>query len=128
MSRSRRRETEHLFEKFVGNLLRGGVVLATAFVLVGGALYLIRHGSEAPNYQLFRGEPAEFRSPPGVATSILSGRHRGLIQLGLLVLIATPVVRVAFSLLAFGQQKDFTYVTITLIVLTGLLYSLVYGH
>ncbi|MEH2296313.1 DUF1634 domain-containing protein [Nostoc sp.] len=80
------------------------------------------------NYQIFRGEPAEFRTPSGVKTSILSGHNRGIIQLGLLLLIATPVVRVIFSLLAFVRLKDYTYVIVTLIVLLGLIYSLIGGN
>lgn len=82
---------------------------------------IIAHGAETPNYHFFRGEPAEFRSPLGVASSVLSGCRRGLIQLGLLLLIATPVVRVACSLLAFLPQRDFTYALITLLVLAGLI-------
>ncbi|MEH2115264.1 DUF1634 domain-containing protein [Nostoc sp.] len=121
----RHKKSEYRFEQFIGNLLRIGVILATGLVLIGGILYLIRHGSEVPNYQFFRGEPAEFRTPDGVKTSILSGRNRGIIQLGLLLLIATPVIRVAFSLLAFIRLGDFIYVIVTLIVLGGLAYSLI---
>ncbi|MHC5932918.1 DUF1634 domain-containing protein [Nostoc sp.] len=128
MAQKRRTKFEQRFEQFIGNLLRVGVILATALVLVGGILYLIRHGTEVPNYQFFRGEPAEFRTPDGVKTSILSGRNRGIIQLGLLLLIATPVVRVVFSLLAFVRLKDYTYVIVTLIVLIGLIYSLIGGN
>ncbi|MBD2680144.1 MULTISPECIES: DUF1634 domain-containing protein [Nostoc] len=128
MAKSRRSKSEHRFEKFLGNLLRIGVIIATALVLIGGILYLIRHGTEAPNYQFFRGELPEFRSPSGVMTSIASGRRRGIIQLGLLVLIATPVIRVACSLLAYVQQRDFTYIIMTSIVLLGLLYSLIGGY
>ncbi|MEH1784419.1 DUF1634 domain-containing protein [Nostoc sp.] len=128
MAKSKRNQSEQRFEQFLGNLLRVGVILATALVLTGGILYLIRHGNEAPNYQLFRGELPEFRSPSGVVTSVESGRHRGIIQLGLLVLIATPVVRVACSLLVYLQQRDFTYIIVTLIVLFGLLYSLIGGY
>ncbi|HEY9604775.1 MAG TPA: DUF1634 domain-containing protein [Allocoleopsis sp.] len=129
MSRYRQsRWTERQVEQVVGNLLRYGVLIATAIVLVGGVLYLIRHGGEAPNYQFFRGESSEFRSPEGVATAVMSGHRRGIIQFGLLLLIATPVVRVAFSLLAFLRQRDLTYIVVTLIVLSGLLYSLIAGH
>ena len=128
MAKSRRSNFERRFEQFLGNLLRVGVILATTLVLVGGILYLIRHGTEAPNYQFFRGELPEFRSPSGVVTSVASGRRRGIIQLGLLVLIATPVVRVACSLLAYVRQRDFTYIIVTLIVLFGLLYSLIGGY
>jgi uncharacterized membrane protein len=54
----------------------------------------------------------------------LLGSGRGWIQLGLLLLIATPVARVAFSVYAFARQRDFLYVGVTLIVLTVLLFGL----
>jgi uncharacterized membrane protein len=47
-----------------------------------------------------------------------------VIQLGILVLIATPVARVLFSMLGFGLEKDWMYVGVTAIVLVLLLYSL----
>ncbi|MEH2349612.1 MAG: DUF1634 domain-containing protein [Nostoc sp.] len=128
MVKGRQKKSEQRFEQFLGNLLRTGVILATALVFIGGILYLIRHGNQPPNYQFFRGELPEFRSPSGVVTSVESGRHRGIIQLGLLVLIATPVVRVACSLLIYFRQRDFTYIIVTLIVLLGLLYSLLGGY
>ncbi|KOP23717.1 hypothetical protein AMR41_24625 [Hapalosiphon sp. MRB220] len=128
MSPTKHRSKERQVEVFVGNLLRYGVITATVVVLVGGIWYLIYHGQETPNYRLFRSEPPEFRSPEKVATAAISGRRRGIIQLGLLLLVATPVARVAFSLLAFMQQRDYIYIVITLIVLSGLIYSLLGGH
>lgn len=125
MTISRRTNSERRFERFIGNLLRVGVILATVLVLAGGILYLIRHGTEIPHYQFFQGEPAEFRTPAGVESLVLSGHRRGIIQTGLLLLIATPVIRVGCSLLSFIIQKDFTYTVVTLIVLLGLMYSLV---
>jgi len=125
MTRSGQRWTEHQFEQVMGNLLRAGVILSAGIVAIGGVLYLARHGMEQPNYQLFRGEPVEFRVLPNIAESALTlERRRSLIQLGLLVLIATPILRVAFSGYVFAKQGDRTYVTITLIVLATLLYSL----
>ena len=112
--------------QWLSYLLRYGVLSAGAVVLVGGILYLIRHGAEeAANYHLFREEPTMFRSPAGVMTAVLSGSSRGIIQLGLLLLIATPIARVAVSLLTFLSQRDFTYVFVTGLVLTGLIYSFV---
>lgn len=111
-------------EQFVSNLLRYGVLLASTLVFVGGILYLIRHGAEPADYQSFQGEPSMFCSPRGVITALLSGYYRGIIQLGLLLLIATPIVRVAFSLFAFVQHRDFTYIIVNLLVLAGLIYSL----
>ncbi len=125
MSPPNRGWSEHQVEQFVGNLLRYGVIVATTVVVVGGILYLIRYGNKPANYEFFRGEPADFRSLEGVSTAVLSGRRRGIIQFGLLLLIATPIARVVFSLFAFVRQRDWTYIIITLIVLISLIYSLV---
>jgi len=119
------RSSEQQFEQLISNILKYGVFLSSAIVLVGGILYLIRHGAEPADYQFFQGEPSIFRSPGGVVTAVLSGHRRGIVQLGLLVLIATPIARVAFSFLAFLKQRDFTYVIVTLCVLVGLIYSLI---
>jgi uncharacterized membrane protein len=51
----------------------------------------------------------------------------GIIQIGLLLLIATPVARVAFSVFAFVLQRGSTYVVVTLVVLTILIYSILRG-
>lgn len=117
-------------EQLLGNLLRAGVLLAAAVVLLGGVVYLIHHGQEPrPALKKFRPdyEPVAFRSPAGIVGEALTGRGRGLIQLGLLLLIATPVARVIFSIFAFGAERDTTYVVLTLIVLGVLLYSLFFG-
>ena len=58
--------TEHQVEQFIGNLLRGGVLIAAVVVLLGGSLYLVRHGTALPLYGSFRGEPEELRSIPGI--------------------------------------------------------------
>jgi uncharacterized membrane protein len=112
-------------QQTIGNLLKYGVILASATVFIGAVLYLIRHGAEPADYHIFRGEPDLFCSPAGVVSAVLSGSRRGIIQLGLLILIATPVVRVILSLLTFLRQRDFTYAIVTSIVLSGLLYSLI---
>jgi uncharacterized membrane protein len=74
------------------------------------------------------GEPTDLRSVSGIVTDALSLQARGIIQLGLLLLVATPVARVAFSAFAFAQQRDRTYVMVTLGVLAVLVYSLVGGY
>jgi uncharacterized membrane protein len=111
-------------ELILGNLLRTGVLLSAAVVLAGGGIYLARHAHEPANYRVFRGEPTDFRTIPGVVNSVMHGRGRGLIQLGLLLLIATPIARVAFSVVGFALERDRMYVIFTLIVLAILLFSL----
>ena len=119
--------TEQQVEEIVGNLLRGGVILAAVVVLVGGGLYLFRYGATVPDYRVFHSEPADLRCVSGIVTDASALRSRGVIQFGLLLLTATPVARVVFAMVAFAQQRDRTYVVVTLIVLTVLLYSLAGG-
>lgn len=119
--------TDHRVEVIIGNLLRAGVLLAAAVVLVGGGIFLVRHGSAAPHYAVFRGEPTDLRTPSGVLAEAVRLQGRGIIQLGLLILLATPLARVAFSVFAFTMERDRLYVIVTLIVLAVLAFSLAGG-
>ncbi|MGA2131535.1 MAG: DUF1634 domain-containing protein [Bryobacteraceae bacterium] len=111
-------------DEIIGALLRYGVMLSAAVVFAGGVWYLAQYGGTAPSYHVFRGEPEYLRHWRGVVSGIPGFHCRRMIQLGLLLLIATPVARVAFSVVAFALQRDRAYVVITLIVLTVLLLSL----
>jgi len=111
-------------EIIIGTLLRTGVILAAAVVLAGGVLYLVRHGHEIPHYATFTGQPESLKSPRDIVHGVMGMSARAIIQLGLLLLIATPVARVAFSAIAFAIERDYMYVVITLIVLGILSYSL----
>jgi uncharacterized membrane protein len=117
-------------EVALGNLLRYGVLLSAIVTAIGGCVYLVRHGEEpvGDRYREFgEGTPSELRSPRGTIKEATEGRGRALVQLGLLLLIATPVARVAFSALAFARQRDFLYVGMTLFVFALLLFSLFHG-
>ena len=127
MPGTKRPWTDKRIEKILGNLLRSGVVAAAIVVLAGGIIYLIRYGANLPHYSIFHGVPSEFRSVEGIIAAAVTYRSRGLIQLGLLLLIATPIARVAFSIFAFTLQRDRIYIIITLIVLAVLIYSLAGG-
>jgi uncharacterized membrane protein len=118
------RWSDERLEGVLGNVLRWGVVSAAVVVGLGAVIFLLRHGSERPVYEIFRGEPSDLKTVPGILTDAWGGRGRGLIQLGLLLLIATPVTRVVLSIAAFAIQRDRRYVLITLVVLVVLLYSL----
>jgi uncharacterized membrane protein len=111
-------------QRAVGNLLRAGVLLAAAVVLVGGILFLARHGGTAADYRQFRGEPTTLRSLGGILAGAARGSGRSVILLGLLILVATPVSRVAFTAVAFAVERDRTYVLVALLVLSLLLKSL----
>lgn len=116
--------SEEKMDAVISTLLRFGVTCATAVVLVGGVVYLLHHGASIPEYRVFRGEPQTLTALGGIMdrASLLNGK--ALIQVGLLILVATPVVRVAFSVFAFASQRDWTYTAVTLLVLALLLASL----
>jgi uncharacterized membrane protein len=116
--------TDQKVEVIIANLLRVGVTLAATVVLTGGLVFLVRHGLSPANYHAFVGEPTDLRSWMGIFHSALNLRGRGIIQLGLLFLIATPVARVAFAAFAFAIERDWLYVGISSFVLLVLLYSL----
>lgn len=111
-------------ERIVGILLRTGVVLAAVVVFSGGVLLLARHGHDSIDFRVFRGEPSDLRQIPAIIRQVPKLDPRLLIQFGLLLLIATPVVRVAFTVFAFAAERDWTYVMVTLIVLAFLLLGL----
>ena len=110
-------------EVAISRMLRAGVSLAALVVLVGWILYLWQAHGVVPDYLHFHGIP----SPADRLTPVLEGaRHldsRSIIRLGILLLVATPIMRVAFCVYSFAAQKDKLYVAVSLIVLTVLLYS-----
>ena len=116
--------TDQRIEAIIGDLLRTGVIFSGAIVLIGGIVYLVHQGHTTPHYGVFHGEPSDLRSVRGIVRDALAGQGRGIIQLGLLFLIATPVARVVFSIFAFAVQRDRLYVVVTLTVLAILMFSL----
>jgi uncharacterized membrane protein len=125
--RSARAWNDLRVEEIIGNLLRAGVLLAAGVVLIGAVVFVVRNGHSHPNYKAFQGEPRDLKSVPGIVHDALDLRGRGIIQFGLLLLIATPIARVAFSVAAFALEKDRLYTGVTLIVLAILIFSLS-GH
>jgi uncharacterized membrane protein len=116
-------ETDLKMDLAISRMLRAGISLAAFVVLVGWILYLWRaHGVE-PDYRHFHGVP----SPADRFAPVFDGiRHldsRSIIRFGILLLIATPIMRVAFCLFSFAAQKDKIYVVVSGIVLAVLLYS-----
>jgi uncharacterized membrane protein len=90
-------------EKHIGVLLKIGILTSGIVIALGGAMFLLIHGTSTADYHAFRGEPES-----------------------LLLLIATPVARVVFSVIAFLRMKDYQYVLISGIVLVVLTYSLIW--
>lgn len=111
-------------EIVLAQLLRAGVLSAALVVIAGAVLYLGAHPRAHVDYRTFHAESEQLRGVHGVLDAALQGHAMGIMQLGLLLLIATPIARVVFSVFAFALEGDRMYVVFTLIVLSVLLYSL----
>jgi uncharacterized membrane protein len=116
--------TDERMDRVIGRLLQVGVAIAAAAVLIGGVLYLRRHGGEVFELQAFQGEPAELRRPSAILWAAIDGRASALIELGFLLLIATPVARVALAGYVFFCERDRLYTFVAGFVLAILIYSL----
>lgn len=120
-------ETAGQLERILGVLLRSGVLLAAFVVAIGAVLFLLNHGFQHPDYSAFHGQPPELRSVGAIAVAASRLDAMAVIQFGLLLLIATPIARVVFSLVGFIMQRDWMYIVVTAIVLTLLLFGLFGG-
>jgi uncharacterized membrane protein len=124
MEHTKQRAQDKDIEKIMGNLLRYGVILSAIIVIIGAVIYLFQHGNALPNYNEFAGEPKGITEVKKVWKTAFDGRGRSIIQLGLLVLIATPIARIIFSIIGYIFEKDYLYIIITIIVLSVILFSL----
>jgi uncharacterized membrane protein len=119
--------SEASIEIVIATLLRVGVIISATVVLIGGSLFLWHHGTETPAYHVFQSEPRDLRFVDGILGDVLKLDDRGIIQFGLVLLIATPVARVVFSIFAFLRDGDRKFVVIALMVLAALMYGLLGG-
>jgi uncharacterized membrane protein len=119
------RLTDEKLELAVGRMLQTGVLVAAAVVLIGGVLFLI-HAPAGPrtDYRHFHPIVRQLRTPDGIWHGVMHGDAASVIQLGLLLLIATPVVRVILAGVGFLMERDHLYFWVSSIVLAVLLYSL----
>lgn len=112
------------FLDYVLNMvLRIGLFIAISIVLCGGAIFLWKHGSEIVDYRIFDGVPASLKGPVNIFNAALPDRLLAVIQLGIMLLIATPVVRVVTCLVVFAAERDVLYVVLSFFVLAVLLFA-----
>ncbi len=119
-----READDRLIDERISIILRAGMIVSAIVIAIGGLLYLLHHNGTVPDYSVFHGIAAPLTNIHGIVHAALHGSDIAIIQLGLLLLIATPVARVLFSVLAFWMEKDFLYVAISGLELLVLLYSL----
>ena len=120
--------SEHALEQVIGRLLQIGVLISAFVVVVGGIALLVRYGGAPADVHSFRSEPSELSTLGGIVRGAYGLDSHAVVQLGLVLLIATPMVRVALTLVAFLWQRDRLYVCITAFVLALLVYGLFWGR
>lgn len=117
-------------QSLIGRSLRFGVTLACLIALAGGLYYILRHGSEAiPDYKHFdpNNIPQSYTTLNGICNGLLSTSATEWIQLGVIILIVTPIFRIVLSLVEYLGQRDWLYVIITLIVLLVIIFNSIDG-
>jgi uncharacterized membrane protein len=87
-------------------------------------MYVIAHSGARSNYRVFVAKPVELRHPAALLNGIARGDASAIIDLGILLLIATPICRVVFAVIAFAIERDRLYVAISLTVLAVLLFGM----
>src|ERR1700679_2025834 len=117
-------EQDQRMEAAMGHLLRTGVIVCCTIMATGAVLFLLQDGGATSSYTHFTGEPGDLKSIAGVLKQTRAGSAKGIIQLGALLMIATPVLRVVFAVAGFARMKDWKFTAISLTVLALLVYGL----
>jgi uncharacterized membrane protein len=112
-----KQEEQKSLDESLHKLLIIGLALSVALILTGLVLSLINH-------QSLPGGVLPFGS---IFPSVVALEASGFISLGLLVLIATPIIRVILSFISFLVERDWRFAGITLVVLIAVLVSILLG-
>ncbi len=125
---SKKTPADQDIERLIGLQLRFGVIIASLIVLIGGLIYLKQFGALAvPNYHSFTGAKAGYTSLGEIFKGVYIANAKGVIELGVVALIITPILRIAFSLVGFIIEKDKLYIWITATVLAIMMVSIFGG-
>ena len=124
--RTRFKDTD--MQVVIGWVLRIGVIVSISIVFFGGIIFLYRHGHEVANHHKFVGIPDFIQTFGGIIHGIFTFRGQAIIQFGIILLIATPILRVIFSTIGFVLEKDKLYIFISLLVLLIIFASMLSGH
>ena len=118
---------DNRMETVMGRLLQVGVLLASVVVALGGAMYLKAHHGSVPDYRVFASEPVGLRDAGQIFEQVTRGDGTAVIELGVLLLIATPIARVLFAVVSFTLERDWLYVAISVAVLVILVFGIVHS-
>jgi uncharacterized membrane protein len=121
------RMSDKVLENLIGNLLRAGVLIAAALVVIGGVMYLAGEHAEVVHYSVFQPVSAELRSTASIVAGAFRLNAPAVMQLGVVLLIITPIARVALAMVGFWLEHDRLYAVVSAIVLAILFVSLMWA-
>jgi uncharacterized membrane protein len=107
-------------ETAVSRILRAGVFAALAAAIVGAGIHFLGHPSDRVSFAAFTGVDPALTSPAGILNQAARGDGLAVMQLAVLILVATPIVRVLASLVTFAALRERFFVLVTLLVLVML--------
>ena len=123
---------KHDIQQLIGNTLRWGVSIACFIAFIGGIVYLFQHGTDPmvdyTHFDYDEAHPESYTTLAGIWEGILSMKSQSWIQLGVIALILTPIMRVILSLADFLQEHDWLYAAITAIVLAIIISNSIGGY
>lgn len=116
--------TDAVIEKNLGALLRIGTLISSLIVLIGGLMYLAQHGNDPVPFELLQQAPIT-SSIKNVWLEAFSFTPLGIVQLGLLILVGTQILRVAFLFIFYVSIQDYWFTSFCGFVLLVLIYSFI---
>lgn len=114
-------------QHWIGSILLYGTILSTLIVMVGGAQFLLQNGGQSLQSELLQTKTAQV-SITEVWRFAISFTPLGTVQLGLLLLIATQILRVFLLCLYYVATKDYAFTLISFFILAVLIYSSCWRH
>ncbi len=117
-------------EQIQSNLAKvmvAGTMISATIIFAGLCWYLLANQGLKAADHIFSGEPKYFENPVSMIQRAFEvhavGHRRSVIMIGVILLLISPAIRVAFAMCGFALQKDRLYTLISLIVLVVLLFS-----
>lgn len=117
--------SDRKMQAIIGITLLIGTLLSAGIVLIGGIMYLLQHGSDAVPTSLLHYEPQHIQLAQ-IWQNAFSFSSSGIIQLGLLCLVSTQLLRVALLCWFYTMIRDYAFMIISTFILLVLIYSTVW--
>ena len=116
------------FNDVIAYALRTGVIISAIFIITGIVLLFAFHGSSGFTINQIASPHSPVNSSIYVPYRVFSGLSKlnplDFVYMGLMILIATPVLRVLLGIIQFAKEGNKLYTIITIIVFFNLMFAI----